>query len=228
MRIAVIEADYQTPTLDPRHGSLPAMIGAWLAPAVPGVQITAVQVRGEAALPHPGAYDGWVITGSRASAYDADPWIGRLSDWIAAAAGQGRPMLGLCFGHQIMARALGGRVERQGWRVGAVRVSAPGLPGLAGAGVHVWHQDQVTGLPPGARVLAAYPGCPVAALGHAGPALGLQWHPEYPPDYMAEALAEEGPSSLPAPVWRAAAASLTGRHDGAAVARAAADWLGWR
>lgn len=83
-------------------------------------------------------------------------------------------------------------------------------------------------VPAQAKVIAAYPGCPVGALGYGHRALSLQWHPEYPADYMAAILAEEGPDSLPEPMFRAATASLGPVDHGARAAWAAVLALGWR
>lgn len=228
MRLAVLECDSQNPALAPDYGRLAEMMGAWLGPWVPGLAVTAWPVTGEAAaLPAPSAFDGFVVTGSRWSAYDPDAWIARLAGWLRAARAEGRPILGICFGHQILARALGGRVERRGWRVGVAQVVAPGHPALAGMRGHLWHQDQVVAVPPGARVAAAYAGCPVAALDYGG-AVSVQWHPEYPSAYMAALLEAEGPGSLPAPILAAARAEVAGGHDGPRVAGALAALLGWR
>lgn len=237
MRLAILETDRQSPDQLPRFGTLTEMMARWLAPAVPGLQATrldattldatAFDVSG--GLPEPAGFDGAVITGSRASAYDPEPWIAPLEAWLRAAMQAGTPLLGVCFGHQILAQALGGQVARRGWRVGLTRLHAtwPGAVQEPLCG-HVWHQDQVTRPPAGAAVLAAYPGCPLGALGYGRRALSVQWHPEYPADYMAAVLAAEGPACLPDPIHRAATASLTGAHDGPQVAMAAAQYLGWR
>jgi GMP synthase-like glutamine amidotransferase len=228
MRLAVLEADSQNPALEPQYGGLAAMMGAWLGPAVPGLQVAAVPVTGAAdRLPDPAGFDGFLITGSRWSAYDPDAWIGRLAAYLRHLRAAGRPMLGICFGHQILAQALGGQVARRGWRVGAARIAAPADPGLAGARGHLWHQDQVVALPPGARVIAAYPGCPLGALDYGG-AVSVQWHPEYPSPYMAALLADEGPAGLPPAVLATAQAQVAQGHDGPRMAAALAARLGWR
>lgn len=230
MHLAVLEADRQSPAMLPSHGSLTEMMRAWLAPAIPGLTVTGFAALDMSVpLPGPGVFDGVVVTGSRASAYDPEPWIDRLRDHLRVLHDAGQPILGICFGHQILARALGGQVRRRGWRVGLEQVRAPGLDPAGGPlSAHVWHQDQVVAPPPGARVLAGYAGCPFAALALGRRALTLQWHPEFPHDYMAAILTDEGPASLPAPIFRAARATLNGRHDGDRVARACAAWLRWR
>lgn len=143
----------------------------------------------------PRAADGWLITGSRFGVYEDHPWIAPLSDFIRACRAQGVPMVGICFGHQIIAQAMGGRVEKYagGWSVGAVDYTT-----AAGATdcLLAWHQDQVTRPPEGARCLASTDFCAYAALGYGDWALSFQPHPEFTPAFT-RALIEARRSILP-------------------------------
>ena len=97
------------------------------------------------------AADGWLITGSRPGAYQDHPFIPPLEDFIRAAYAAGVPVVGICFGHQIIAQALGGRVEKHkgGWAVGAQDYDFAGQT----VTLNAWHQDQVVTAPEGAEVV---------------------------------------------------------------------------
>ena len=125
----------------------------------------------------PHTCDGWIITGSRHGAYEDHPWIPPLEDLIRQIYAEAVPLVGVCFGHQIIAQALGGQVEKfpGGWSVGAVRYTGE----AGGKTLNAWHQDQVTLLPPGARVLASSPFCQYAALAYGDHVYTIQPHPEY-------------------------------------------------
>lgn len=132
----------------------------------------------------PEAADGWLITGSAAGVYEDLPWIAPLEELVRAIAAARRPLAGICFGHQLMAQALGGRVAKseKGWGIGvqAYRETGTGrtLRVLAS------HQDQVTALPPGAEVMASSEFCPIAAMRWPdAPMISWQPHPEFAPDY---------------------------------------------
>ena len=153
----------------------------------------------------PEAADGWLIGGSRHGVYEPHGWIAPLEDLVRAIVAADRPLVGICFGHQVIAQALGGRVEKYpgGWAVGRTVYDFDGTP-LA---LNAWHQDQVVALPEGAEVIAANAFCRYAALRIDDRVLSVQPHPEYtrpvleglidhraaaagvPPDIVAEARA---------------------------------------
>jgi GMP synthase-like glutamine amidotransferase len=141
------------------------------------------------------ACDAYLVTGSSAGVYDPLPWIAPLKEFLVATRGRA-PLVGVCFGHQIMAEAFGGKVVKspKGWGVGLhtydVRQAEPWMAGAAPIAVAASHQDQVVELPPAARVIAASDFTPFGMLAYDDqPAISIQLHPEFEPAY-AEALIE--------------------------------------
>lgn len=162
---------------------------AWFVRALEptGVRILVHDVT-RSAPPALDAAGGWVITGSRSSVVRSEPWAEHLLAWIRDAAAAGAPVLGVCYGHQAVCAALGGRVERHaaGWEIGTVEVELTEAgrsdPLFAGFPhrfrVHTTHEDEVVELPPGAVLLASNPHSPVQAAGIGRSIRTVQFHPE--------------------------------------------------
>ena len=172
--------------------------------------------------------DGWITTGSPHSVYEDVPWIVGLADLTRQIVDSGVPLMGICFGHQMIAHALGGKVERaaQGWGVGVKQVEVteaqPWMkPPAAGFRILNSHQDQVTALPPGARVIGTNRHCPVSALALGERVVGLQGHPEFGPDYARTLMESRRGVLIPDDVVEEGIASLTSPPDRELIA----DWI---
>ncbi len=155
------------------------------------------------------AADGWLVTGSRFGVYEDHPWIARLEAFLRAAYAAAVPIVGICFGHQVLAQALGGKVEKfaGGWSLGAVDYTVTGEVG-AGEGrtrLLAFHQDQVVEPPPGATVTGSTPFCRYAFLAYGERAISMQPHPEFTRAYVDDLLTARG-DVLPADRVQAARA----------------------
>jgi GMP synthase-like glutamine amidotransferase len=156
------------------------------------------------------ALGGVVITGSPASVNDDAPWIEAACAFVRSLHARRVPTVGLCFGHQLIAKALGGTVERAAdWGLGVGRVNLvrqePWMqPPQAQLTLFAAHQDQVTQLPPGARLLGGDAFCPLGCYtvdgnGQGDHMLAIQYHPELGRDFM-RALLDHLETELPAGV----------------------------
>ena len=166
----------------------PAMFEDLLSPFLPGWTYEAVALSEGETLPDPAKLDAVLITGSPAGVYEHTPWMTPLMKFIRAAAKANTPQVGICFGHQAIAYALGANVAKsdKGWGIGrhVYDITAP-QPWMGAAppstfSLGVSHQDQVLSLPPGAVLIGGNAFCPFAALSYPeASAISFQGHPEY-------------------------------------------------
>ena len=191
MHIGILQADRVDPEHRARFGDYPAMFADTLRGGMDReATFEFFDVRRQRYPRRIEDCDGYLITGSRASVYDDDPWIARLIGFIGELHEARARTVGICFGHQLIARALGGAVGRAaaGWGVGVhawtvVRRESWMRPALGEFRLLASHQDQVETLPSGARLLASSKFCPHAAFAVGDHMLALQGHPEFTKAY---------------------------------------------
>ncbi len=186
MSLAILEAGAPPPALLEKFGHYPAMFERLL-----GREATTYEVRAGELPPDVGDHSAYLITGSSAGVYEDLPWIGPLMTFLRAAKGKAT-LVGICFGHQVMAQAFGGHVEKspRGWGVGLhaypiVRHEAwmDDVPLVAAPASH---QDQVVQPPPGAELIASSLFTPYAGFSWKdGKAISFQFHPEMSPGFAA-------------------------------------------
>ncbi|HEY0112628.1 MAG TPA: type 1 glutamine amidotransferase [Allosphingosinicella sp.] len=227
MDVAILKTGVPPAGLAERFGTYPDMFERLLGP---GFSTRVYDVEAGELPERADAHGAYLITGSPAGVYEPLPWIAPLLDFIREAKGKSK-LVGVCFGHQAMAEALGGKVEKseRGWGVGLqdyeVRESAAFMrePPPERIAVPVSHQDQIVVPPPGARVLAGSAFSPFGMLAwDGGDALSMQFHPEFEPDY-ARALIEQRRARLPEP--DAAIASYARPNDTALAGQWIRDFL---
>jgi GMP synthase (glutamine-hydrolysing) len=189
--IVVVRTGEPVPRVRERRGEFHDLIRdavgeAWQG----GYEVVDVRAEG-ASLPSPGAADAFVITGSAANVPDREPWMLRAEAWLREVVASQTPTFGICFGHQILAQALGGEVQRnpRGREMGTVPVERrgpdplfEGLPERFEA--NVTHVDSVVRLPPGAVSLARSALEDHHAIRFTETCYGVQFHPEIDAEVM--------------------------------------------
>ncbi len=236
MKIGILETGEVHPDLEARHGDYPAMFERLLGAVDPGLEFATVRVVAGEMPAAPGQADAWLVTGSRHGVYDGLPWIEPLKGFLRACVAARVPVVGICFGHQLLAEALGGRAVKsdRGWALGVQDYEVAARPGWMADlpdrfAVSALHQDQVVELPPGATVLARSSHCPYAALAYGDPedpdVVTLQPHPEFGPAFMDELLALRAGTAFPEADAATARASLARPVERDAWARLIVDYL---
>jgi GMP synthase-like glutamine amidotransferase len=222
VHIAILVTNTDRSAFAKAHPGDLAKFSALLAQVRPGWTFRGFDLTEGDFPPDPDAFDGVLIGGSPASVQDDASWIARLMALIRTLHDRGIPMVGACFGHQAIAKALGGTVGRNpgGWVMGAVETRFQGRTVCLAAA----HSEQVLRLPEAAEVLGDGPGCPVGAYRIGPRVLATQYHPEMTPDFLAALVAEYAPA-LPPEAAARARASLGPALDGTAIAEAFAQTL---
>lgn len=197
MHIGILQADSVREEFQPRHGDYPDMFEDILARAgdALGVEVIFTTYNVEAGV-YPERLDecdGYLITGSKKSVYDDEPWIRDLGEFVIELHAAKAKLVGVCFGHQLVAEYLGGKTlgAEVGWGVGIheSRVIEPARfmePCLSNYSLIVSHQDQVVKMPEGARLHATSDFCPNSMFTIGDHILALQGHPEFDRDYSLE------------------------------------------
>jgi len=202
LKIGILETGRLPEEMSLVHGDYPKMVTDWLTPFNARFQTYPVL---DGVFPdNPKDCDLWVITGSKTGAYEDHDWIRVLEDFIRACRDSDQKMIGICFGHQVIAKALGGIVEKsdKGWGLGVHEYSAAMWPEELGPKpdnlrLQAVHQDQIIQAPPEASRIASSDFCEYAALWYPGFALTVQGHPEFSPEFALSLIQSRRGSEFP-------------------------------
>lgn len=201
MRVGLLVCDHVLSEFRHLSGDYPEMFAALFADH-PQVELVSYDLPAGEFPTSPGECDAWITTGSRRSVYDAGDWIEQLADFVRRLHAADSPYFGVCFGHQMLAQALGGKVERsdRGWGVGVKEVEVVDSPDWLGPGpvpVLNSHADQIVEIPPGARILGRNDHCPVSMMAVGETMVGIQGHPEFTVGYAAALLRHRRGNLIP-------------------------------
>jgi GMP synthase-like glutamine amidotransferase len=231
MKLCILDNDVLDPAAVPIWGSYAAMFERLLRGAGFEGEIDAYSARQGSYPDSFDAYDAVLLTGSRSDAFSDDAWVVELRGRVSALLAQQKKLVGVCFGHQLIAHCLGAKVGRapQGWGLGRTHYTwhepSHFSDGVQQVCLLASHQDQVLELPQGARLLASNAHCPIAAYAIGQQVLCIQPHPEFEPAYSAflmnKQLVRHGEV-----VIQEKLAALQGGHDGPRMGRLMLRFMG--
>ncbi|ORY76051.1 class I glutamine amidotransferase-like protein [Protomyces lactucae-debilis] len=234
MKIAILECDEPLEELQSEYGQYTDYFARLLRAANPSVadKLVFTTFKAYKGEPLPTStrqleeFDGCLLTGSKTSAYEPVEWIKALEDFVRLAYGE-IPIAAICFGHQVVAQALGGSVAKnpKGWEIAVTALDTfdcPLMPEYQGTlRLQQMHQDIVTIAPPGPRVVGSNAICDIQALYEPKRLFSVQGHPEFNEKtvkLLVEKRVAQGivPEAYGKDAWNRAG----DEHDGLAVGRA--------
>lgn len=194
MKLTIIETGLAPIAIRDQYKSYPDMFADLFRAVDPAMTFETIALISGEALPDLETLEAVLITGSAYGVYDDVAWMRMLKEWIGFVSEHQVPMIGICFGHQVIADALGGDVRKsdKGWGIGrhtydVLRHPHWLKPDAERFSVGVSHQDQVITPPADARVLASSAFCPNAALIYdRSPVLTFQCHPEFSDQFLTD------------------------------------------
>lgn len=225
MKLGILKTDAVRPEWVPQFGEYPDMFIALLQRADPGLEFAVYDVECGEYPADIDEVDAYLITGSKSSVYDDKPWIANLMEFVRELHRRRKKLVGICFGHQLVAQALGGVTQKYpgGWGVGLHTHHFAELPPWHDQGdmdldILVSHQDQVVTVADGTRVFAGSEFCENAVCQIGDHILTFQGHPEFVPGYSREIMAFRR-EMIGEEAYAAGVESLRGEHQGERVAR---------
>ena len=195
MQIGILNTDTIKPEFATKYGQYPAMFKRMLQEVDPSILTKVYEVQLEEYPKDENECDAFLVTGSKVSAYEDLPWINKLKEFIQSLHANKKKIIGICFGHQLIAEALGGIVikSNRGWHVGVDSVKVNDEAKIFGIPNDVFnliynHQDEVHTLPENAKLLASSENCPIGMMSIDNHILSFQGHIEFKKNYAKDLL----------------------------------------
>jgi GMP synthase-like glutamine amidotransferase len=191
VKIGLLQCDHVAAELAPRFGDQPTFFQNLFAKHAPEITLDVFDIQAGKYPANPNQYDGFIGTGAKYSVTENLPWIKRFKEYVYYLYQQKMKFIGICFGHQMIAHALGGRcdVSERGWGLGVQKIHIHKKkswmqPEVDAISLLYSHMDQIITLPQGSEVLAGNDHCPYAIITVDDHFIGIQAHPEFTPAYL--------------------------------------------
>lgn len=191
MKIGLLQCDHVVPELQSEFGDQPVFFNNLFSRHAPEITLDVFDIQQQMYPADPFLYDGFIGTGAKYSVFEDLPWINRFREYVAFLYQQKLRFIGICFGHQMIADALGGKCEvsEKGWGLGVQRIDvlikkAWMRPEADSLRLLYSHMDQIIMLPPESEVIAGNDHCPYGIITVGDHFMGIQAHPEFAPAYL--------------------------------------------